>query len=80
MRDTKTLAEADFFLVRNIDKGTAFESYRCQMWIPVPHRDGSISGIIHTIYDTTARVLSERRSHILRELEERTGWSLANSC
>jgi len=63
----------DFVLLKQDGKDAYFESYRSQMWAPFRLEDGSFGGIMHSVMETTRRVLEERRNGFLRELAERTG-------
>lgn len=48
------------------------EAYFTYSYSPIKHSDGTIGGVFSAVNETTARVLSERRLRILRELAEQT--------
>ncbi|KAG9051349.1 hypothetical protein FS837_008444 [Tulasnella sp. UAMH 9824] len=60
------------FFGRLTDKKLPEETYHNWAWIPVTVEDGSIGGFFNTTFESTSKILYERRIKILRALGDKT--------
>ncbi|KAG8979497.1 hypothetical protein FRC05_008486 [Tulasnella sp. 425] len=74
IRERKSIAREDdlLFFGRLTDKMLPEETYHNWAWIPVIVEDGSVGGFFNTTFESTSKILYERRIQILRSLGDRT--------
>lgn len=65
------LTFAGLVLLKDKTDGKTYEGYCTQHWIPCREVTGEFSGLFFSSMETTATVLSERRSDVVRQMSER---------
>ncbi|MFN8473688.1 MAG: chemotaxis protein CheB [Anaerolineae bacterium] len=80
MRTGEAIYEEDSQLQPNV-RGAAEEAYYTFSCSPIQDKRGPVQGLLLTVYETTERVLSERRLHTLRALgAEAAAGTVSEAC
>ncbi|KAG8986371.1 hypothetical protein FRB90_004052, partial [Tulasnella sp. 427] len=74
IRERKSVAREDdlLFFGRLTEKMLPEETYHNWAWIPCIVEDGSVGGFFNTTFESTSKILYERRIQILRTLGDKT--------